>query len=478
MANLVISQFDTSQIITKVEVENIVYREDYEQWKGQKFLRCHFFLDMDRYYDVLGGYVTISTLTLYPVISFKVGDISKLFYSGCYEGFNLNIENSGKTVSMIACGFPLPIRQAPLDNEYTAPIGAGISINYGELERLGEQAELDQKLIQMTFSGDSEKYKGQKRFVHIIYDIPLNHLYTMSPIVKKDEYGIKTDNVSVSIDSNAVLFDNLSVILVQGLTPGLWNVESTYNGIKNGLFVPTGPGTSPENTKWTKFTQEIITHALPSENYNQKTPYEYISYYMYQVRIPQSIMQKIGKIEDEIQWAKNNLKVYIIKSHTGTSRLLFVNIPCCYLIYRNQLIGNGGTIPAGTKYTYIGNGPRTNAGDGSAIFFPYVSNYGLMNTSGMSCICCEYSQYDQSKIWNATDEEMICDSIKDNTRCLNNYDLSIDFKIINKYYYGYKENEYIDFGTGSRNIPLKTLKSTIAMDVLGLIPSFGTIWTN
>ena len=457
-----LTSLEIEKLIVDKKINGITYRKDYNNWRGQKFLKLYIKLDLDNYININ----SVATLTLYPLTIFKVGDISKLFYSGGAEAYPLNLKNKNKLISMMALSFPLPKREAPLNNVYNNPIGAGILIDHGIKERLGENKGLDQNLIKIKFSGESLKIKNKYRYIEINYDIPLSHLYTIRP----NENG---DNIIPTIDPDAVLLDYLGVAIIEEMqTVGLWDYVSTYNGLSTNTLLNKNDKATLHLNKILRYSAENIEEIIGTGRNKEEIS-------VYNLIIPDEIKGEIIGVKDEKEWVKNNLKVYIIKD-PYIDRILFVNIPAYKIIYRNAQI-SGDIQPVDTKLIYIGNGPASGIGDGQIHTFPYVNTYGLNLTSGMSTIALRFSPYNSNKIFNEEDKTLLCDSIKDNERCLNNFDTYLDFKIINKYYYNIETIEkdaFIDFGTGSRNIPIKFINSNLVMDLLGIKPSFGTTWTN
>ena len=170
---------------------------------------------------------------------------------------------------------------------------------------------------------------------------------------------------------------------------------------------------------------------------------------------------------NEPTWAQSILKYKLIKKDKD-SNILTYNLPCFATQYRGETglyvsytVSNIGE----ASYGYF----RANSASNIWTWYKGSSDYYFNNTATIvkNIPTTEIIAGDDMKM-------MICDNIKDNEKCLKNFDPVLDFKYINKFYY--TADKYITYGTGSVSIPVRVLKGNIVNNLLGLTIGFGTTW--
>lgn len=169
---------------------------------------------------------------------------------------------------------------------------------------------------------------------------------------------------------------------------------------------------------------------------------------------------------NEPTWAQSILKYKLIKK-SASDNILTYNLPCFATQYR----GDTGLY---VSYTV------SNIGEASSGYFRadsinniwtwYSGSAGYFNNTATIA-----KNIKTTEVIAGDDiSMMICDNLKDNERCLKNFDPVLDFKYINKFYY--TADKYITYGAGSVSIPVRVLKGNIVNNLLGLTIGFGTIW--
>lgn len=405
-------------------------------YPGRSFLEVHIKIDMNNKNLHDSVFTQNSGIMLFPSQSMKLKEYSHLLYTPP----QIDAANSYPIPIGEWCIIPSVATFAQLNN-----FGFGIYYNKNtqQFERLTSTTD-DSELIsyEVKYDKEKEEYDNWPYEIEVTWNMPIFTLFTL----------------------NLNLPDGPSPGYVQAVTPK-WYTDKIEGYL--GIWMYVGNVSYYDYLRYEDFYSMKGTTDIFNNIYPEKP-------------MPSLFDNKVIKIIDftgvasEKAWARSKLRVTATTDKEGYP-FLFFNLPAASYDFHGQRIflpGKGGPLSG----TISPNNTVPATGAYAKYPFVYSSNNGILYMGYLNQIGSARWKQLFLEDFAATK----CKSEGDAIRCLDNFydavDISQNFKWVNKWYYDDGDEDYVEFGTGARSVPIVSLRINNNNIILGLTVGYGSTW--
>lgn len=438
--------------------------ETIEEFPGRSFLYCELRFNMDEIYNVFMKNVLYSytVFGLFFTQTMKLKELGGLEYCPWWENRDEALINSRVPVNdwvTIPTSYSFRPKTVSGGDQYCESNcfnGIEIYPYYRDTNKWSRYTFGDyftQKYI--TFEESEEKttvqiWGNRGKYVVVKAYVPIYELYTIE----------KNDSSYNAINQGVIPEGTIDCVLCVANS----NFEATGSiRYKMGFDAFVNNTTQKSEDWYVNYKRSMSSSFIEKPEDNNIIP-----------------LYEVGSDHDEVQlmrdWLVPDLK-------TGTNPELFFNLPSIYyewhsvpLIIPSQgpyssvlgVLPNGCSMTKSNTYCY-----RTNF----SISFPYILP---RKDTSLYYQAHDFTFKDEetyNEIFKADFSDDWCKVSSDSERCLTKFktdieNINLNFSFVNRMYY--TEGDYIEFGSGAKNVPYKTLMKYINNMNLGMLTNFGS----